>query len=140
MPKLVKMLAPSVKNGRRSSKNVSNCVRFTTAGSTSTWPKSGLIAAFSVRLLDTPYLRSRPPDANPRDPSLKGEPSEAGLMNSPRPVTYGITWSVDGGWMPAMPSSRAMRDARPASFLGTSSSQSASLRRWMIRCTLMPHV
>ena len=33
-----------------------------------------------------------------------------------------------------------MREARPDSFLRTSCSQSASLRRWMIRWTLMPHV
>ena len=44
-PKLANTFAPSMKNGRRSSKKVSNCVRLTTAGSTSTWPKSGLIVA-----------------------------------------------------------------------------------------------
>ena len=42
--------APSTKNGRRSSRNVSNAERFTTAGSTSTWPKSGLTVALRVRL------------------------------------------------------------------------------------------
>jgi hypothetical protein len=40
-PKL-KMLAPSTKNGRFSGRNVSNADRFTTDGSASTWPKSGL--------------------------------------------------------------------------------------------------
>ena len=40
-----KMPAPSTKNGRRSEKNVSNADRLTTAGSASTWPKSGLTVA-----------------------------------------------------------------------------------------------
>jgi hypothetical protein len=55
-----KMLAPSTKNGRRSGKKVSNALRFTTAGSTSTWPKSGLKVALSVRLLVMPYFTSSP--------------------------------------------------------------------------------
>ena len=40
---------PSTKNGRRSGKNVSNASRLTTAGSASTWPKSGFAVAVSVR-------------------------------------------------------------------------------------------
>ena len=39
---------PSTKNGRFSSKNTSNAERFTTAGSTSTCPKSGFTVAVSV--------------------------------------------------------------------------------------------
>ncbi len=39
------MPEPSTKNGRRSEKNVSNAERLTTAGSASTWPKSGLTVA-----------------------------------------------------------------------------------------------
>src|SRR5213592_2024452 len=42
--------APSTKNGRRSPRKVSNADRLTTAGSTSTWPKSGLTVALRVRL------------------------------------------------------------------------------------------
>src|ERR1043165_2625037 len=52
---------PSRKNGRRSLKNDSKPERFTCDGSASTWPKSGLIVAASVRLEVTPYLRSAPP-------------------------------------------------------------------------------
>src|SRR5205823_13636613 len=37
-----KMPAPCTKNGRCSLKKVSNAVRLSTAGSASTWPKSGL--------------------------------------------------------------------------------------------------
>ena len=43
-----KMPDPSMKNGRRSSKYVSNALRFTTAGSASTWPKSGFKVAVTV--------------------------------------------------------------------------------------------
>src|SRR6266852_5831558 len=49
-PPSPKYPAPSTKKGRFSSKNVSNADRFTTAGSTSTWPKSGLTVALSVKL------------------------------------------------------------------------------------------
>jgi hypothetical protein len=56
----LKMPAPSRKKGRRSSKKLSNAVRLSCAGSASTWPKSGLIVASSVRLEDRPYLRSTP--------------------------------------------------------------------------------
>src|SRR5205823_8835448 len=44
-----KMPAPCTKNGRCSLKKVSNAVRLSTAGSASTWPKSGLTVASRVR-------------------------------------------------------------------------------------------
>src|ERR1044071_1775735 len=50
----------STKNGRFSGKKVSNAERLSTAGSTSTWPKSGLIVALSVRFDVTRSRRSRP--------------------------------------------------------------------------------
>src|SRR5512141_1690513 len=53
---------PSRKKGRRSSKNCSKADKFNTAGSASTWPKSGLIVALSVRFDESPYLRSAPAD------------------------------------------------------------------------------
>src|SRR5207249_11710195 len=56
-----KIPAPWTKNGRRSWKNDSNAVRLRTAGSASTWPKSGLIVASSVRFGAIPYFRSAPP-------------------------------------------------------------------------------
>jgi hypothetical protein len=46
-------LAPSTKKGRRSGKIVSNALRLTTAGSSSTWPKSGLIDVESVMVPDS---------------------------------------------------------------------------------------
>ncbi|NJD09554.1 MAG: hypothetical protein FIB01_03580 [Gemmatimonadetes bacterium] len=59
MPKL-KMSAPSTKNGRFSARKVSYAVRFTTEGSASTWPKSGLSVPLTVRLDVSPYLKSAP--------------------------------------------------------------------------------
>ena len=56
------MLTPSVKNGRFSWKKLSTSVRFTTAGSISTWPKSGFTVAFSVSLEPT-LMRRSPPTA-----------------------------------------------------------------------------
>ena len=53
----------STKNGRRSLKNVSNAERLTTAGSASTWPKSGLTVAVNVSAGVIAYLRSRPTEA-----------------------------------------------------------------------------
>ena len=52
--------APSTKNGRFSGKNVSNAERLSTAGSTSTCPKSGLNVASSVRFDVTRSRRSSP--------------------------------------------------------------------------------
>ena len=51
---------PSTKNGRRSVKNVSNADRLTTAGSASTWPKSGLTVPVNVRPGVSAYFTSRP--------------------------------------------------------------------------------
>ena len=52
--------APCTKKGRFSWKNVSNAERLSTPGSASTWPKSGLIVASSLRFEATRYLRSPP--------------------------------------------------------------------------------
>ena len=54
------MPEPSTKNGRRSEKKVSNAERFTTAGSASTCPKSGLTVVVSVSPGVTAYFASRP--------------------------------------------------------------------------------
>src|SRR5258706_12518312 len=59
-PPRPKYPAPSTKNGRFSSKNVSNADRLTTAGSTSTCPKSGFTVAFIVRFEVTRYIASPP--------------------------------------------------------------------------------
>ncbi len=78
---------PSMKNGRFSSKNVSNTVRLTTAGSTSTWPKSGFTVASIVMLLEKPHFTSRPAPADPVRPSLNGSPGSAVPLMELRPVT-----------------------------------------------------
>ena len=54
---------PSTKNGRRSGKSTSKASRLTTAGSASTWPKSGLAVAVRVSPGVTAYFRSRPTEA-----------------------------------------------------------------------------
>ena len=57
-----KMSLPSTKNGRFSGKKVSNADRFTTAGSTSTWPKSGFTVPVSVSPAGSPTRTSAPAD------------------------------------------------------------------------------
>ena len=71
-----------MKNGRFSSKKVSNAVRFTTAGSTSTCPKSGLNAPTSVMPVPSPYSRSSPAPPEYDEPSFHGLPPAAGSMYS----------------------------------------------------------
>ena len=61
-----------MKNGRRSSKRVSNAVRFTTAGSTSTCPKSGFTVASSVMFDVSRYFRSTPTSAKWSEPLRYG--------------------------------------------------------------------
>jgi hypothetical protein len=80
----VKTSAPSRKNGRFSSKKVSLPERFTTAGSTSTWLKSGLTAPTSAMPELKPYLTSRPSAPNGREPSFHGLPGRAGATYSCR--------------------------------------------------------
>lgn len=58
-PKL-KIFAPSIKNGLFSTKKVSKSDRLTTAGSTSTCPKSGFTVPSRLRLLPIPILKSAP--------------------------------------------------------------------------------
>jgi hypothetical protein len=78
------MSEPVTKNGRFSGKAVSNSPRLTTAGSTSTWPKSGLIVASTTKLDVTPYLTSTPKPENTRAPSLNGFRLDDGATNSGR--------------------------------------------------------
>ena len=55
-------------------KNVSNAVRFTTAGSASTWPKSGLNVDVNVRPGVTAYFTSRPTAPSPALDDSSGLP------------------------------------------------------------------
>ncbi len=86
-PKRRKTWLPSVKNGRFSSKKVSKAVRLTTAGSTSTCPKSGLTAPTRAMPVPTPYRKSRPAPPKTREPSLNGFPADGGATYSARPDT-----------------------------------------------------
>ena len=70
-----------MKNGRFSANVVSNTDRFTSAGSASTWPKSGLIVASSVRFEPMPILTSAP------TLPLRFRPSSNGFAGSRLPVT-----------------------------------------------------
>ena len=99
------MPTPSWKNGRRSSKRTSNAVRFSTAGSASTWPKSGLIVASSVRFSLMPYLMSSPIAARCGCAQPSGRCSVRFDV-----VTNGSSSSFDDRWMPAE-SLRASRSA-----------------------------
>src|SRR5665213_1196181 len=65
---------PSMKNVRFSGKKVSNAERLSTAGSTSTWPKSGLIVASSVRFDVRRSFRSSPARSVGRACVLNGSP------------------------------------------------------------------
>src|ERR1051325_4459721 len=76
-----------MKNGRFSGKKVSKAVRFTTAGSTSTCPKSGLKVASRVRFEVSRYLRSAPARASVecwRENGSGGDPP-AGVVAGPQP-------------------------------------------------------
>ncbi len=85
LPSLQSMLKrnvpdPSTKNGRRSGKNVSNASRLTTAGSASTWPKSGFAVAVSVRPGVTAYFMSSPSAAPGSMGLLSGLPASSGCV------------------------------------------------------------
>src|SRR6478672_6314189 len=67
--------APSTKNGRFSGKKVSNADRLSTAGSTSTCPKSGFNVASSVRFDVRRSLRSSPTRIDGLPRRLNGSPS-----------------------------------------------------------------
>ena len=103
---------PSTKNGRLSLKNVSRSLRFTTAGSTSTWPKSGLIVALNVRFEPRPILASAPNRGSNFEPSLNGLPV-GWRVNAARLVAYGRTSSRRGGSIRSMPTRSGNRDTQP---------------------------
>jgi hypothetical protein len=104
--------APSRKNGRRSSKNCSKALRLSTAGSASTWPKSGLTVASSVMFEARPIFASAP------------RASCCGCRKpvAPTPVracvtffvtTYGATSTRRGGVSPSIPDTAPACDTYP---------------------------
>src|SRR3954470_19507776 len=82
--------APRPKNGRRSEKNVSKAERLTTAGSASTWPKSGLTVPVSVRPGFTAYLKSTPSEPSGSVVLINELPGSDGWVVT-SPTTYGTT-------------------------------------------------
>src|SRR6478672_3607847 len=80
--------APSTKNGRFSGKKVSNAERLSTAGSTSTCPKSGLNVASSVRFDVRRSLRSSPTRIDGRPCVLNGSPGASATADDLL-TTYG---------------------------------------------------
>src|SRR5688572_15990907 len=128
-----------MKKGRFSEKNVSNAERFTSAGSASTWPKSGLTAASSVRLGPSPILRS--PPTRP----LRFRPLSNGFCRSrlsftvEAEATYGISSSRRAGLMPRIPRSVPIHDDQPLSFFGTGIQKTSSLRDGDQKSKFNPH-
>src|SRR5256885_1743178 len=115
-PPSPKYPAPSTKKGRRSWRKVSNAERFTTAGSTSTWPKSGLIVASSVKFDVSSDLMSRPTRAVCLLPSLNGSPAAAAVLFD-FAATYGKISRCCGVFGMRMPSRCPKRDGPPFSSL-----------------------
>jgi len=69
-----KVSLPSMKNGRRSSRKVSNAVRFTSDGSASTCPKSGFAVKSRTMPPLIPSFPSRPISSSSSAPVPNGSP------------------------------------------------------------------
>jgi hypothetical protein len=108
-----------------------------TAGSTSTWPKSGLTETSRVRLLLRPPLRSNPALAPASCPVRNGSPATAGLRVALVRAKGEIS-SRPPAAMPARPVRSAKREARPLTSLGTQAKWSSSFLRLMSRWKLTP--
>lgn len=68
------------KKGRFSRKHVSKAVRFTTVGSTSTWPKEGFTVASTLKLGPRPKRASSPTSSPVSVPSKNGFDDSAGAL------------------------------------------------------------
>src|SRR5438876_4085548 len=130
--------SPSTKNGRFSGKNVSNAERFSTAGSTSTCPKSGLIVALSVRFDVTRSRRSSPALGFGVPFVSKGVPA-SDAIDDDLALAYGINSTRDDAFGMRSPTRCPKRDGPPASFLCQNDQSSSSSRRLMKRRTSRPH-
>jgi len=132
----VNICAPSTKNGRFSGKRVSKTVRFNTASSTSTCPKSGLMDASSVKFRAIPYLMSRP--ACPLYDFDHGRVSVA-VSYCAVPDAYGRSSRCSGGVIPRMPLTYPHFEIWRVSLLGTITHSSVSFLRLMYRRKFIPH-
>src|SRR4051812_4313168 len=98
-----------MKNGRFSGKNVSNADRLTTAGSTSTCPKSGLIAPVRVSPRGSATLKSAPTDGDVALARANGFPATAGARVSLL-LTYGNSSVCTDERIPTSPVRSPKRD------------------------------
>src|SRR6185295_9459409 len=138
-PPRPKYPAPSTKNGRRSSRKVSNADKFTTAGSTSTWPKSGLIVALSVRLEVSNTRASTPTRPSAKWGSSNGLLGSAGTLDD-RPTTYGRTSALPGAPWIVSPVRCPKRDGPPDSVSPQNAHCEFSLSRFSWRHICRPQV
>src|SRR5256885_8970178 len=127
--------APWTKNGRRSWKNVSNAVRLSTPGSASTWPKSGLIVASSLRLEATRYFKSPPTVTSCERPRPVDENSETFLV-----TRYGAASSRRGAWSPSSPWISPNCDTKPACDCRKSGQLTRCEYRYRSRSIVKPNV
>src|SRR3979409_950028 len=103
MPPVEKYCEFETKNGRFSENVVSKTERFTTAGSTSTWPKSGFTVASSVRFDVMLYLMS-PPIRPVISCLLRNGSPTPGRANLLFETTYGMSSNWRGCSLSASPS------------------------------------
>ena len=127
-----------MKNGRRSSKNVSKAPRLTTAGSASTWPKSGLTVAVSdSRRRDRVLAGRRRPTR--RDPGSCAADCRPGPAQSPpgRPRTASARAASR---RPRLATPRQLAELRHAAARARASSGhvDVSFRRATVRATANP--
>src|SRR5687768_171184 len=132
-----KLPEPSTKKGRRSWKNVSNAPRFTTAGSASTWPKSGLTVAVNVNAGVTAYFRSTPIDAPGSVVFCSGLPSSGGTVAT-CDTAYGTSSSRFGVRLAVRPVSSPNDDTYPLALFASSGHVDVSLSRATSRTTANP--
>src|SRR5688572_16474441 len=133
LPSLQSMLKrnvpdPSTKNGRRSGKNVSNASRLTTAGSASTWPKSGFAVAVSVSPGVTAYFMSRPTEPPGSGESVNGFETSTGAVST-LPSEYGISSKRFGAPDIFRPRSSPNCDTNPLAFRDSRGQVDVSARR-----------
>src|ERR1041385_4805877 len=138
-PPRPKYPAPSTKNGRFSSKKVSNAERFTTAGSTSTCPKSGFTVAFNVRLEVTRYIASPPTRPSIACGSKNGSLRSPGMLDD-RPTMYGVTSARPGGCRITRPLRCPNMDGPPVSSSRHHAHCDSSFSRFSCRQIWSPQV
>ena len=126
-----------MKNGRFSEKNVSNALRFTTAGSASTWPKSGLTVAVRFSAGVTAYFRSTPTDMSWSGLFCSGFPGSSGVVPI-SPTTYGTSSSRFDAFPIETPVRSPNDDTNPLAFFDRSGHVVVSFKRATFRMTAKP--